>query len=124
VSAFPFNLIFARPFNSTLSILGYLLIPKVTEPAPKAPSNDVREREHISRLSALSNFSIGDMFRDVRDGSKSVKFPEKLMKVLEQRLQDIAMGKDAAYVPLVVLCAVRTDVRAKLLGPICPSDDG
>jgi len=91
--------IFARPFNSTLSILGYLLLPKATEPAPKALSNDVREREHISRLSALSNFSIGDMFRDVRDGSKSVKFPEKLIKVLEQRLQNIAMGKDAAYVP-------------------------
>lgn len=80
-----------------VAILGYLLLPKVTEPAPKAISNDVREREHISRLSALSNFSIGDMFRDVRDGSKSVKFPEKLMKVLEQRLQNIAMGKDAAY---------------------------
>ena len=99
MSAFPFNLILARPFNFTLSILSYLLLPKATEPAPKAIPNDVREREHISRLSALSNFSIGDMFRDVRDGSKSVKFPEKLMKVLEQKLQDIAMGKDSAYVP-------------------------
>ncbi|KAG1807094.1 uncharacterized protein BJ212DRAFT_1449371 [Suillus subaureus] len=36
-------------------------------------------------------------YRDLRDGSKSVKFPEKLLKVLEQRLQNIAMGKDAAY---------------------------
>lgn len=44
--------------------------------------------------------SIGDVFRDVtaRDGSKNVKFPEKLVKVLEQRLENIAMGKDSAYV--------------------------
>ncbi|KAF8346260.1 hypothetical protein F5887DRAFT_1061262 [Amanita rubescens] len=39
-------------------------------------------REHHLRLSALSNFSIGDLFGDFRDGSKSVKFPEKL-KVLK-----------------------------------------
>ena len=69
-------------------------MPKVTE-LPKPPH--VIEREHSSRLSALSHFSIGDMFRDVRD-SKSVKFPEKLLKVLEQKLQDIALGKDYAYV--------------------------
>lgn len=54
----------------------------------------IREREHSSRLSALSNFSLGDMFDSIRDGSKSVKFPEKLLKVLEQKLQAIAMGKD------------------------------
>ncbi|PBK79212.1 hypothetical protein ARMGADRAFT_175608 [Armillaria gallica] len=40
----------------------------------------------MSRLSALSNFSIGDIFKDIRDGPKSVKFPEKLLKVLEQKL--------------------------------------
>lgn len=70
------------------------MIPKPQE-VQKTPVSEVREREHSSRLSALSNFSISDMFRD---GSKSVKFPEKLIKVLEQKLQDIAMGKDAAYV--------------------------
>ncbi|KIY65186.1 hypothetical protein CYLTODRAFT_357221 [Cylindrobasidium torrendii FP15055 ss-10] len=32
-----------------------------------------------------------------RDGSKSVKFPERLLKVLEQKLQDIAMGRAAGY---------------------------
>ncbi|TFK36491.1 cytoplasm protein [Crucibulum laeve] len=81
-----------------VAILSYMMIPKPTE-SPKVPSSsrdDAREREHSSRLSALANFSIADMFRDVRDGSKSVKFPEKLLKVLEQKLQDIAMGKDAA----------------------------
>lgn len=68
---------------------------------PKPPGMDARDREQSSRLSALSNFSIGDMFRDVAGGgSKSTKFPEKLVKVLEQKLQDIAMGKDAMSVIL------------------------
>ncbi|KAF8154152.1 cytoplasm protein [Crassisporium funariophilum] len=80
-----------------VALLSYMMLPKVAE-SPKVPAViDAREREHSSRLSALSNFSIGDVFRDVRDGSKSVKFPERLLKVLEQKLQDIAMGKDAAY---------------------------
>ena len=59
------------------------MTPKVAE-SPKTQHVSTESREHSSRLSALSNFSIGDMFRDVRDGSKSVKFPEKLLKVLEQ----------------------------------------
>jgi len=37
------------------------------------------------------------MFDSIRDGSKSVKFPEKLVKVLEQKLQAIAMGKEPGY---------------------------
>ncbi|KAJ7054762.1 hypothetical protein C8F01DRAFT_1148844 [Mycena amicta] len=88
-------------FNYVLRVayLSYIMTPKPTETvttAPAAPS-DSRDREHHSRLSALSNFSIGDIFKDVRDGPKSVKFPEKLLKVLEQKLQSIAMGKDPAY---------------------------
>ena len=61
---------------------------------------ETKERDHTSRISdAISNsiFSIGDMFGDVtRDNTKSVKFPEKLLKVLEAKLANIAMGKDAA----------------------------
>ncbi len=82
--------------------LSYLLIPKTTETTSNAVSES-KEREHISRLSALSNFSIGDIFKDIRDGPKSVKFPEKLLKVLEQKLQDIAMGKDAGCVSLLLV---------------------
>ena len=74
------------------SLLKYLMTPRVLD-SPSSPKA-ADTREHSSRLSALSNFSLGDMFRDVRDGSKSTKFPEKLLKVLEQKLQDIAMGKD------------------------------
>ncbi|KAG5646183.1 hypothetical protein DXG03_004236 [Asterophora parasitica] len=80
-----------------VAILSYLMTPKAVESSKVAAVEMAREREHSSRLSALSNFSISDMFRDVRDGPKSPKFPEKLLKVLEQKLQDIAMGKDSAY---------------------------
>ena len=63
-------------------------------------SNDVPEKEHtghrFSGAISSSFVSIGDLF-NMRDG-KSVKFPEKLLKVLEQKLQNIAMGKDPACV--------------------------
>lgn len=32
-----------------------------------------------------------------RDGTRHVKFPEKFLKNLDQRMQDIAMGKDSVY---------------------------
>ncbi|KAG6861800.1 hypothetical protein C0995_011680 [Termitomyces sp. Mi166 len=80
-----------------VAILGYLLLPKTVDTTPKISTTEVRDREYSSRLSALSNFSISEMFRDVRDGSKSVKFPEKLLKVLELKLQNISMGKDPGY---------------------------
>lgn len=83
-----------------VSVLSYVLQPKVVTPAiseVKPPAMDSGEKEHVSRLAAFSNFNIGDMFRDVmRDGSKSVKFPDKMIKVLEQKLQDIAMGRDSS----------------------------
>jgi hypothetical protein len=81
------------------SILSYVIQPKVSN--HHANTSEVKEKDHHSKISgAISNsiVSIGDIFKDLRDGSKSVKFPEKLLKVLEQRLQNIAMGKDAASV--------------------------
>ena len=69
--------------------------PKPVETTQQEPE---RERDYSSRIhGALSSsiFSIGDLFRD---GQKGVRFPKDLIKVLEQKLQDIAMGKDAAYV--------------------------
>lgn len=94
--------------NPSDRLLAHLTQPKVTEPKP--PGMDLRDREHSSRLSVLSNFSIGDIFRDVSGGgSKSTKFPEKLVKVLEQKLQDVALGKDAmSEVFHVIFCS---DVR-------------
>ncbi|KAJ6581995.1 hypothetical protein B0H19DRAFT_1117211 [Mycena capillaripes] len=83
-------------FNYVLrvSFLSHLMAPKPSETVAVAAAGTP------SRLSALSNFSIGDLFKG--DGPKSVKFPERLIKVLEQKLQNIAMGKDAAYTDQLV----------------------
>jgi hypothetical protein len=77
-------------------ILAHLMQVKPAEPAALV---EAREKDYASRLSgALSTsvnsvISIGDLFKDL--GSRgSVKFPEKMVKVLEQKLQSIAMGKD------------------------------
>jgi hypothetical protein len=78
--------------------------PKQPEKASGSGETPTREplehRESHSRLSGLSNslYSIGDLFKDIgRDGHRGVKFPEKLLKVLENKLQNIALGKDPAY---------------------------
>ncbi|KZO97576.1 hypothetical protein CALVIDRAFT_479858 [Calocera viscosa TUFC12733] len=77
------------------------MIPKAD---PSASSNgntavSTPTKEH-SRLSGVTNslFSIGDLFKDTgREGSKTVKFPEKLLKALDQKMQNIAMLKDPGY---------------------------
>jgi hypothetical protein len=82
--------------------LTYLMQPKTTSSSQNngdAPKD--KDKEYSSRFSgALSSsiYSIGDLFKDLREGSRSVKFPKDLLKVLELKLQDIAMGKDPAYV--------------------------
>lgn len=73
------------------------MLPKPVETTPQ-PAGNSDTREHSSRLSALSSFSLSDILDGIRDGPKSVRFPEKLLKVLEQKLQNIAMGKDQACV--------------------------
>jgi len=84
--------------------LGYLIQPK-TLAARYDPHAEVRERERERereqpRISSLSSsiYSIGDLFKDLREGPKSAKFPKDLVKVLEHKLQLIAMGKDPACV--------------------------
>ena len=85
--------------NCTIpSLLSYYMQPK---PIATTSETDTRDKEQSSRISgALSSsiFSVADLFRDTRDGSKTVKFGKDLPKVLEQKLQDIAMGKDPSYV--------------------------
>ena len=75
--------------------MSYKIQPKAVETHAAEPE---RERDYASKLSGIgaSIFSVGDLFRDIKDGNKSVRFPRDLMKVLEQKLQDIAMGKDPA----------------------------
>jgi hypothetical protein len=88
------------------------MTPKPVEtPVPSSP--ELKKGEHYSRVSAAlssSIFSIGDLFKDISHGpgAKSVKFPEKLLKVLEQKLQDIAMSKDPVCVHFAY-CVVAMD---------------
>ncbi|KAF8578886.1 hypothetical protein K439DRAFT_1360906 [Ramaria rubella] len=71
--------------------------PKPVDPQPVVNGEPKDHRDHL-RTIQNSIFSIGDLFKDVgRDGPKSVKFPEKLVKVLEAKMQNIAMGKDPAF---------------------------
>ena len=75
--------------------------PKAVEPQIHAAEAPRESRDYSSRLhGAISGsiVSIGDVFKDYRDGTKAVRFPKDLLKVLEQKLQDIAMGKDPACV--------------------------
>lgn len=81
-----------------VAILSYLTSSKVTDAQTKP--TEPKEKEHHYKLSGAisqSIVSIGDIFKEIRDGSKSVKFPEKLLKVLEQKLQSIVMGRDQTY---------------------------
>ncbi|KAL4063041.1 hypothetical protein V8B97DRAFT_2087962 [Scleroderma yunnanense] len=81
-----------------VAILSHLTSSKVTDVHTKPV--EPREKEHHSKLSGAisqSIVSIGDIFKEIRDGSRSVKFPEKLLKVLEQKLQSIVMGRDQTY---------------------------
>ena len=69
-------------------------------------------------VGSSSILSIGELFRD---GQKGVRFPKDLIKVLEQKLQDIAMGKDAAYVSPTfasVYPRVIPSLRPKILVPL------
>jgi len=80
--------------------LGYLIQPK-TLATRYDPQAETREREREQpKISSLSSsiYSIGDLFKDLREGPKSVRFPKDLVKVLEYKLQLIAMGKDPACV--------------------------
>ena len=75
--------------------------PKAVETPAAAEAPRERQRDYSSRVSGAisgSIVSIGDIFKDYRDGTKAVRFPKDLLKVLEQKLQDIAMGKDPACV--------------------------
>ncbi|KAH8079789.1 hypothetical protein BXZ70DRAFT_901581 [Cristinia sonorae] len=80
-----------------VALLSYRMQPKIADSSQPEP--EPKERDYAAKLGSISNsiFNVGDLFRDLRDGTKIVRFPKDLLKVLEQKLQDIAMGKDPAY---------------------------
>ena len=70
-------------------LLSYKIQPKTVETQPEAEARDLKG--YSARVSDAI-YSIGDLFRD--GGAKGVRFPKDLLKALEQKLQDIAMGRD------------------------------
>lgn len=87
------------------SYLSFLLTPRVSQQPVSSSNNEAHEREnreYQSRLSGISNSfaAFGELIRDMggRDGPRPVKFPEKFLKTLDQKMQDIAMGKDQVSV--------------------------
>ncbi|KIY48530.1 hypothetical protein FISHEDRAFT_43123 [Fistulina hepatica ATCC 64428] len=71
----------------------------------RSVASSVHEPSHTRRISKhrVSDEELfSDLFKDISGSSKSVKFPEKLLKILEQRLKNIAMGKDAEYTDQLV----------------------
>jgi hypothetical protein len=93
------------PINASgPSYLTYLLTPKPSESPTTISiiSRDSRDRESKDVSTKISAYTsaLSDSFTDLlsdfarRDGSKAVKFPERLIKVLEGKLQDIFMARD------------------------------
>ncbi|KIK25250.1 hypothetical protein PISMIDRAFT_97293 [Pisolithus microcarpus 441] len=81
-----------------VAILSHVTSSKITDAPVKVA--ETKEKDHHYKLSGAISYSIvsiGDIFKEIGGGSKSVKFPEKLLKVLEQKLQSIVMGRDQAY---------------------------
>jgi hypothetical protein len=77
-----------------------LLIPKTNQEVAVSTPQKLQHREsfHAARISgAISNslYSVADLFRDTgKDGGRSVKFPDKLFKALDTKLQAIVMKRD------------------------------
>jgi len=89
------------------SYLTYLLTPKpseypITSSVISRDSRDRDSKDVSTKIHAYTS-SIADSFTDLlsdfagRDGGKVVRFPERLIKVLEGKLQDIFMAKDPLY---------------------------
>lgn len=90
-------------YSLRISYLAFLLTPKPPESGASVEGgrNVERDREsfHTSRLTgAISSSlnSVTDLFRDP-SGNRGAKFPDKLFKVLDLKMQNIAMGKDPQY---------------------------
>jgi hypothetical protein len=92
------------------SVLAHIMSAKAPETVA-APA-EVKDKDYVGRVSGVLSssvnhvISLGDLFKD--SSSKSVKFPEKLVKVLEAKLQGIAMGKDPVCVRITVVCRAST----------------
>ncbi|EST05967.1 Mammalian uncoordinated homology 13, subgroup, domain 2 [Kalmanozyma brasiliensis GHG001] len=74
------------------------LSPNPTGSLSAATSASAKKASESSKSDSWMGFAgLGDMIRDVGGSSKSARFPEKLIKRLNDRLELIAMGRDTNY---------------------------
>ncbi|KAF8756018.1 Munc13 (mammalian uncoordinated) homology domain [Rhizoctonia solani] len=78
--------------------LSYLITPRPRKPQEEesdaeTPTTPATSRPESSRLSQLINFA--DLIP--RSEGREVKFPKDFIKAIDEKLQRIAIGKDAAY---------------------------
>ncbi|KAG9125216.1 hypothetical protein FRC07_008537 [Ceratobasidium sp. 392] len=91
-------------FSTTLTVaryclrvayLSYLITPRPRKNEESEPEEQPPARPESSRLSALINFA--DLIPTRGDGAREVKFPKDFIPKIEEKMQKIFMGKDAAY---------------------------
>ncbi|KAG9089788.1 hypothetical protein FS749_001058 [Ceratobasidium sp. UAMH 11750] len=74
--------------------LSYLITPRPRKADEPEPEEHSPVRPESSRLSALINFA--DLIPTRSDGAREVKFPKDFLPKIEEKMQKIFMGKDAA----------------------------
>ncbi|TIB94728.1 hypothetical protein E3Q19_00111 [Wallemia mellicola] len=81
-------------FALRVSYLSYLTRPKIA--TSFTPGHKSTPSKHLA--TSITNISISDVLKDSlgRD-AKGVKFPEKFVKALEKKCEQVAMGRDPQY---------------------------
>ena len=84
-------------FALRVSYLSYLTRPKIA--TSFTPGHKSTPSKHLA--TSITNISISDVLKDSlgRD-AKGVKFPEKFVKALEKKCEQVAMGRDPQWVVL------------------------
>ncbi|TIB08810.1 hypothetical protein E3P89_02919 [Wallemia ichthyophaga] len=87
-------------YNHALRVayLSHLTSPKPSQPSQTAAFTSPHKQTSSKHLASISSISISDVLKDslTRD-SKGVKFPEKFVKALEKKCEQVAMGRDPIY---------------------------
>lgn len=88
-------------YNHALRVayLSHLTSPKPSQPSQTAAFTSPHKQTSSKHLASISSISISDVLKDslTRD-SKGVKFPEKFVKALEKKCEQVAMGRDPMWV--------------------------
>lgn len=80
-------------FVLRVAYLSHLTSPKPAQQPVFTSGHKATSSKHLA--SSISNISISDLLKDsLSRDSKGVKFPEKFVKALEKKCEQVAMGRD------------------------------